>query len=107
VLLGAGGALWGTVDHYLGLLSMTANDVRAAERHLRRALDQASAAGARPWAAHAEAALARALGELGDPRAEGHREHAAGLARELGLARLVEELEAQTPPARATTPSSP
>jgi DNA-binding SARP family transcriptional activator len=92
VLLGAGGALWGTVERYLGLLSLTAGDDERAARELERALERDEAMGARPWAAHARELLADALERLGDPRARALRDEAAATARELGMPRLLDQL---------------
>ena len=107
VLLGAGGALWGTVERYLGYLALTAGDHGPAAVHFRAALERDRAMGALPGAAHSEAGLGRALHGLGDPGAHAHERRAAEAARELGLERLLEQLAGHTPPARATTPSSP
>ena len=107
VLLGAGGALWGTVERYLGYLHLTAGDHEAAAGCFRTALERDRTMGALPGAVHSEAGLSWALMALGDPAAPEHARRAEEAARELGLARLLDQIDDHTPPARATTPSSP
>ena len=63
--------------------------------------------GALPGAAHSEAGLSWALTALGDPAGAEHAARAEAAARELGLERLLDQIGDHTPPARATTPSSP
>jgi hypothetical protein len=107
VLLGAGGALWGTVERYLGYLHHVAGENEAAARYFRTALERDRAMGALPGAAHSEAGLSWALMALGDPAGRAHARSAEAAARELGLQRLLDQIGDHTPPARATTPSSP
>jgi hypothetical protein len=58
--------LWyGPVDHYLGLLALTAGDPARAERHLDAALAEAESIGAVPRAASTRALLHRAREEIG------------------------------------------
>jgi DNA-binding SARP family transcriptional activator len=57
--------LWyGPVDHFLGMLALTAGDPARAERHLVPALDEAERAGAGPRAAATRALLDRARSEM-------------------------------------------
>ena len=101
--VGAGGALWGTVSRYLGLLAATAGEPAAAIEWLEDALAREGAIGARPSVADVEARLASALlarGERGDAeRADELLLRARGTAEELGLAPLLDRL-AQAPAAK-------
>ena len=107
VLLGAGGALWGTVERYLGFLPPRRGRPRG------RRGPPPHRAGARPGDGRAPgrgALRGRAgLGAdgLGDPAGAEHAARAEAAARELGLERLLDQIDDHTPPARATTPSSP
>jgi DNA-binding SARP family transcriptional activator len=56
---------YGPVDHFLGLLALTAGDPARAEGHLVAALAEAEAAGAAPRAASTRALLHRAREEIG------------------------------------------
>jgi hypothetical protein len=56
---------YGPVDHFLGLLALTAGDPARAEGHLVAALAEAEAAGAAPRAASTRALLHRAREEMG------------------------------------------
>ena len=58
--------LWyGPVDHYLGLLALTAGDPAPPELHLEAALAEAEAIGAAPRAESTRALLHRAREEIG------------------------------------------
>jgi hypothetical protein len=91
----------GPVSRYLGLLSIARQDWEAAERHLGAAFDQASLDGARPTMArtrldHARMLLARG-GAADRVRAAALLEEARTLANELGLAAVLEWVDAARP----------
>ncbi len=56
---------YGPVEHYLGMLALTAGDPARAEGHLARALEQSERAGAAPRAASTRALLDRARAAAG------------------------------------------
>jgi hypothetical protein len=82
----------GTVDRYLGLLSITLGHLEAAEDHLTSAIAANEAMGATPWAAHARHELAGVLrlrgGVENRARAEGLEAEALATARRLDMTAL-------------------
>jgi predicted ATPase len=83
LVIGAGGAVWGCVSLYLG---MVAGEERAA-RHLQDAIDWARERGARPWVAQAQVALAEIRGD------RALLDEAAATAAELGMAALTARID--------------
>jgi tetratricopeptide (TPR) repeat protein len=92
----AEGAL-GVVDRYLGLLAETIGRSDDAERHLYEAVRLNEKTGARPWAAHAGADLARLLRARAIPgdvdRARELERAALATARALGMTALATRLD--------------
>jgi len=88
----------GPADFFLGRLAAAAGQLEAAEAHLGAAVALAERLRARPALARAHAALADLLADRGDAADRvACREHASQahtLARTLGMAPLVRELEA-------------
>jgi DNA-binding CsgD family transcriptional regulator/tetratricopeptide (TPR) repeat protein len=74
----------GSVALFLGMAAMTLGHLDDGEGHLRRAIQRNSAAGARPWAARAELAMAELLHRQG--RARGHALHLARRAADTATA---------------------
>ncbi len=79
LVIGAGGATWGCVAFYLGLVS----EGERAVAHLEDAVSWSRERGARPWVAHAQAALAELTGD------SALLDEAAATAAELGMAALT------------------
>ena len=102
VVLGPGAATLGPVAYSVGLLNLLRGRPDKAARYLVVAAEKCELMGARPYAARSEAALATALRRSGGPRdaerAAELEEHALGTARELGMTRLLGELEAVVAP---------
>jgi hypothetical protein len=84
LVIGAGGAVWGSVSFYLGLVA----DGERAVRHLEDAVAWARERGARPWLAQAQVALAEAR------RDRPLLDEAAATASELGMAALSARIAA-------------
>lgn len=91
-------AVTGAVDRYLGLTAATAGDAVAAARHLADAIAVDTRMGARGQAAHARHELGALLLRRGGSgqRDEAQRllADARDIAAELGMQRLLEELDA-------------
>ena len=91
-------AYFGAVRRYLGLVALTLRRASDAVSHHEAALEVHERMRARGWAARSRYDLARALvarGEFGDmPRAARLLDEAVGSARELGMPRLLEEVQA-------------
>jgi tetratricopeptide (TPR) repeat protein len=97
----AGGLCTGTVRARLGALAATMGRFEEAASHLEAAVRAHREAGAAPMTAITELELARVLRALGDEaRADELLGHALRTARALGMAPLVERIEA-APPAGA------
>ncbi len=79
VVLQGPNVIWGCVDHHLGALASRAGDHEEALPHLRRALAQHRAFGARPWEARTMVSLGRLM-----------LTRSTTTAREEGIALLVE-----------------
>jgi DNA-binding CsgD family transcriptional regulator len=60
----------GSVALFLGMAAMTLGHLDESERHLRRAIQMNTAAGARPWAARAELLVAQLLHRQGRARGQ-------------------------------------
>ena len=93
------GVCYGPVAHYLGLLARTLSRWEEAAAHLEAAAAATAKAGARPLLArtqYAHASTLRARGSAGDrERADELLAAALRTARELGMDRLVAQVEAQ------------
>jgi DNA-binding SARP family transcriptional activator len=86
-VIGAGGAIWGSVNLYLGMLAGKAGDRETAIGHLESEIAWTRERGARPWTATAQVALAELTGDRAP------LEEAAATARELGMAALLSRIE--------------
>ena len=77
----------GSVALFLGTAAMTLGQFDDGDRHLRRAIQRNTAAGARPWAARAELVLAELLRRQGRARGQALdlAQRAAGTAGALGM----------------------
>lgn len=77
----------GSVALFLGMAAMTLGRLDASESHLRRAIQRNTAAGARPWAARSELALAELLRRQGRARGQALdlAQRAARTATTLGM----------------------
>jgi tetratricopeptide (TPR) repeat protein len=85
---------WGSVRHWLGILSTVLERWDEAECHFEAAITTNMRVGARPWLARAEYDFARMISFQGkDPtRAEECLRSCAVLAEELGMSRLLEKI---------------
>jgi hypothetical protein len=85
---------WGSIRHWLGILSTVLERWDEAEDHSRASLLTNLKVGARPWFARAEYDYAQMiLLRGGDPaRAEEHLRSSAILAQELGMTRFLEKI---------------
>jgi hypothetical protein len=92
LVIGAGGAVWGSVRLYLGILAGRAGDSELATRHLEAEVEWTAAHGARPWTAQAQAALAETLLNAGDQSGWRVLGEAAATAEELGMAALTRRI---------------
>ena len=98
VVIGAGGAVWGSFSLYLGMLAARAGDARAAARHYEDELGWTAARGARPWHAQAQAAYGELLLTAGkDDRAQELLGEAAATAAALGMGALAARIETVAP----------
>jgi hypothetical protein len=99
-VIGAGGAVWGSFDFYLGLLATRSGDRDAAERHFDAELEWTRERGARPWHAQAQVAYAELLLGHGEhERASSLLDEAGQTAAALGMGALaarIESIPAQT-----------
>jgi hypothetical protein len=77
----------GSVALFLGMAAMTLGRLDASERHLRHAIQRSTAAGARPWSARAELAMAELLRSQERARGQAldHAQRAARTATTLGM----------------------
>jgi DNA-binding NarL/FixJ family response regulator len=95
---GGGGsvACQGSVALFLGMAAMTVGRFDVSESHLRHAIQRNTAAGARPWAARAELALAELLRRQERARGQAldHAHRAARTATTLGMRVLRARAEA-------------
>jgi DNA-binding NarL/FixJ family response regulator len=95
---GGGGSVvcQGSVALFLGMAAMTLGRFDDSEGHLRRAIQRNTAAGARPWAARAELAMAQLLRRQGRARGHAldHAQRAAHTATALGMTVLRTRAEA-------------
>jgi DNA-binding NarL/FixJ family response regulator len=95
---GGGGSVvcQGSVALFLGMAAMTLGHFDASEDHLRHAIQRNTAAGASPWAARAELALAELLRYQGRARGQAldHAQRAARTATTLGMTVLRARAEA-------------
>jgi tetratricopeptide (TPR) repeat protein len=86
----------GAVDRYLGLLAQAMGRLDDAEQHLSDAIELNERMGARPWAAHSQADLARVLRQRnggGDIARAAELERSAGAtADQLGMTALANHL---------------
>jgi tetratricopeptide (TPR) repeat protein len=94
--LASGSAPLGSSSTFLGVLATTMGDYAEAERHLREGLEMNARIGARPWVAytgHRYAEMLWARNHPGDrERAVGLLERSEGIARALGMGRLVSRI---------------
>ena len=88
---------WGSIRHWLGILSTVLERWDEAERHFKAALLINLRVGARPWLARAEYDYARMILCQGkEPmKAEEHLRNCTALAKELGMNRLLEKIRAE------------
>jgi DNA-binding CsgD family transcriptional regulator len=95
----SGMAVFGSVPHFLGVLATTLGRWEAATRHFEAALALHARLRARPWLARTQRAYADLLlrqGRAADaPRARALLDAALATARELGMARLAEQVAAR------------
>jgi predicted ATPase/pimeloyl-ACP methyl ester carboxylesterase/class 3 adenylate cyclase len=94
----------GAIDGWRGALALTAGRIDEAIELLAQAVEQNGAAGLRPFVAIAQADLAEALSHRDVDAARRHAAEALELAREIGMAhvvRQVEELIAGLPASRS------
>ena len=86
-------AYWGSVDHHLGRLALTAGDLDQAVEHLGAGALAHRRAGARPYEVQSRLARASALWRRNRPgdRDEASYDHrsATSTARELGMPRVA------------------
>jgi hypothetical protein len=88
----------GPATRLIGLLDAALGDLPSAEISLRSALEHVRAHGLRPWIARTSAELGEVLRRSGrSSDATALFEEAQTLARDLGMANLVERLSAATP----------
>lgn len=96
--------LAGPTSQHLAALALTAGDLDAARRHVELALDRADAMRSPPWRAHALALRSwigdRCAGADARRSARADARQARGIARELGMVRLLRQLDARSLPAR-------
>ncbi len=107
-------ACFGAAARHLGMLAATMLRFTDAQRHFEAALEMNVRQGARPWVAHTQhryASMLLARNAPGDrERALGLLDEAIALAREIGMAALVERAcalrhEAEPAPARVRYPA--
>lgn len=101
-VMGAGCASLGPVAYSLGLAGLLCGELDRAEADLRLALERSEHMRARPYVARSQALLAEVLRRQGrDAEAAPSRAAATELAREIGMPRLLRELEGAPPAAAA------
>jgi len=93
ILLGSSASIWGTVDHYLGLVAATASRFDEAEKHFEDAVALEERMGAEPWIAqtqhfYAKMCLQRA-GEGDRAKASHLLEAALATAERLGMKKIA------------------
>ncbi len=105
-----GAAAWGTVARPLGLAALHLGHIDEGLDHLGRAVEGCARMGARPWLVEAQLDLAFALLRVGrddDPRLPELVGEALLTARQLGLARFVEQAEGLRSRVRTAFPRPP
>ena len=94
VVLGPSASTLGPVAYSVGALRLLQGRAEDAAAAFELAIERAQAMRARPYEARSRAGLAAALRKLGEhERADEHAARAATAARELGMTRLLRELE--------------
>ena len=88
---------WGSVRHWLGIISTILRRWDEAEQHFEAALMINLRVGARPWLAKTEYDYARMLSRWGEEpmRARRHLSKCAALAEQLGMSRLLEKIRVE------------
>ncbi|CAN5912344.1 hypothetical protein BH23ACT2_BH23ACT2_09860 [soil metagenome] len=110
VPVGMGAAAWGSVARPLGLAALHLGHVDEGLAHLERAIEVCARMGARPWLVEAQLDLAFALlrnGRNDDPRLPELLDEALSTARQLGLARFVEQAEGLRAQVGSAAPDRP
>jgi tetratricopeptide (TPR) repeat protein len=99
VTVGTAAACYGAASRYLGLLAATMSRWEQAQQHFEDALEMNQRMGARPWLAHTQQQygdMLLARGQQGDrQKAMALLDRALAIARELGMASLLERVLAR------------
>jgi tetratricopeptide (TPR) repeat protein len=93
IIIGLAACFNGPVSHFLGLLAATMSRWEEAKRHFEEALDMARKMGARPFEAYTQHAYGAMLLEHDRAQALELLDAAGTSAKELGMRKLIEDLE--------------
>jgi DNA-binding CsgD family transcriptional regulator len=111
IVVSEGVAAVGAAAQYLGMLAATARHFEDAERHLDEAIALNTRTGGRPWRAFSQYEMARVLlarRRPGDRKKAGeHLRAALGVARDVGMRRLQDQIERILRSHKRLTPDRP